>query len=662
MRKLLPILILLPLLVACPGTKAPEVNQSPTARFSFSASGLTVSFDGSASTDQDGSIINHAWTFGDGTNGNGATVTHTYSAAGSFTVSLTVTDDDGAQDVTQQIVTVTAPPTTGTLQGSLSFAGGASFRPGEVVVRFEDASLRTLSSELQVAGLTVQLAQPLALPGSGLYRNPSLDADQTMELVAQLSARPDVRHAEPNWLLHATAVTNDEFYSLQWHYPAMNLPAAWDITTGAAGTVVAVVDSGILWRQGDTVNSHPDLIGKVLPGFDFISDIGTAGDGDGRDDDPYDVGDSTDPTEGSTYHGTHVAGTIAAATNNGTGVAGVNWHASILPVRVLGLDGQGTFADILDGILWAAGLPVADPAVPLNPNPARIINLSLGGSNPCTPMFQEVMDLANGAGAILIAAAGNADVDVIGSVPANCHGVIAVGATGRDGTRASYSNFGTTLDVMAPGGEMATGVENGVLSLSFDDLGAADFDYWYQQGTSMAAPHVSGLASLMLALDPDLSSGQVLYALTKTAVPLSAGQCQRPSAAECGAGSVDALAALQLVQAGGIPEPEPPTPPEPIGRLRVAALRPAGDGFALAGNRDYPEPQTSYSFEASAGPAFVVAWIDSNGDGTVNSGDWYGELPEQITVPAGGTLSGLNITLTPLADDASVRTFDISGQ
>ena len=220
----------------------------------------------------------------------------------------------------------------------------------------------------------------------------------------------------------------------------------------------AVIDSGVL-------PGHPDLAPKLLPGYDFV-EADFSGDGDGRD------GDPTDP--GGSFHGSHVAGTAAAATNNGVGVAGVSWGARLLPVRVLGVEaGAGTLADAIDGILWSVGASV--PGVPRNPNPADVLNLSLGGPFLCSQAqgFQEAFYRAAAAGASVVVAAGNDNDDASYFTPSSCGGVLVVGATTFRNERAPYSNFGARLDVMAPGGNLnedadGDGFPDGVLSSVFD--------------------------------------------------------------------------------------------------------------------------------------------------------------------------------------------------
>jgi serine protease len=248
-----------------------------------------------------------------------------------------------------------------------------------------------------------------------------------------------------------------------------------------------------------------------------------------------------------------VAGTIAAATNNGTGVAGVSWGAKILPVRVLGVDG-GSTSDIIDGILWAAGVPIV--GVPFNENPAQIINLSLGGAGLCETesSLQRAFDQVNAKGTIVVVAAGNENVEAAETVPASCSGVITVGATTRPtvsnpfGTRASYSNFGPRVDVMAPGGNHdASSTVNDVLSLGKNDT-THQFIYDYKAGTSMATPHVAGVLALLKSKTPSLNFSRALSILKRTAHPLTTTQCTGTGTAklpsDCGAGQIDAQRAL----------------------------------------------------------------------------------------------------------------------
>ncbi|WP_428266327.1 S8 family peptidase [Haliangium sp.] len=440
----------------------------------------------------------------------------------------------------------------------LSQLGEAEFVPGDVIVAYRTdlvvAKAARDLSEIQAAGATLQSVQPLALPGTHVYRAAGADRARTIAMIEELNQRPDVLYAQPNFIYHPLRVPNDEFVQFQWHYESINLPGAWDITVGDAGTVVAVVDTGILFDPNDSSRSHPDLAGKVLPGFDFISDTQISRDGDGRDGNPFDPGDT--PGGQSSYHGSHVSGTIAAATDNQVGLAGVNWSARILPVRALGVGG-GSSLDILDGIRWAAGLQVT--GVPDNPTPADVINLSLGGTAQCSPFEQQIYDQVSAKGTIVVVAAGNENQNAANVSPASCSGVITVGATDFLDQRAPYSNFGARIDIMAPGGDMNASFANsdfpdGVLSLGLDDSNG-EFVFNFLQGTSMAAPHVAGVVSLMKGLRPELTTAEAVSILRATSRPLSAIDCKRSSATDCGAGLIDAQAALQALLNGELPPP-----------------------------------------------------------------------------------------------------------
>ncbi len=370
-------------------------------------------------------------------------------------------------------------------------------------------------------------------------------ADTLVELAALLQNDPAVQYADPvlrRFAQMQAAPPDDPYFGDQWNLTdplsGIDIAAAWNLQQGTAPITVAVVDTGIL--------PHPDLDGKVLPGYDFISDPEQARDGTGRDADPRDEGDWTDsgdcgglPAAGSSWHGTFVAGLIAAATNNGIGIAGVNANARILPVRALGHCG-GTDEDIFEAMLWAAGAPIA--GVPPNPNPAKVINLSLGGYGACAQSIQEAVNDAMAHGAIVVAAAGNASDDVSSFAPANCSGVITVGAHNRSGERSFYSNFGRRIDVSAPAGD--GGSADSIVSVSnAGGTTPGDASYGHGIGTSFSAPLVAGTASLMLGRNPLLTAGQVLSVLQGTARAFSGtSPCRLGNL--CGVGMLDAGLAL----------------------------------------------------------------------------------------------------------------------
>ena len=368
-------------------------------------------------------------------------------------------------------------------------------------------------------------------------------------LAQQLTASPDVLYAEPDAILQPTLEPTDPSYSRTWHlwgvtptnYGA-NLPAAWNITTGSASIVTAIIDTG-----GRL--THEDLAGRTPtgnPGYDMITDVAIANDGNGRDADPSDPGDYVTPAEAtadcgssnSSWHGSHVGGTIGARANNGKGIAGINWVSPLLFVRVLSKCG-GYSSDIIDGMRWAAGLSVT--GVPSNPNPARVMNLSLGGSGPCSTAVQTAVNAVTATGAVVVVAAGNENDDAANAQPASCANVITVAATAKDGNRAYYSNYGSLVELAGPGGDST--VDSGVYStVDRGTYGPAGDAYASYQGTSMATPHVAGIVSLMLSANPALTSAQVLQILQKTVTPFPASSTCRGI---CGAGIVNAGAAVE---------------------------------------------------------------------------------------------------------------------
>ncbi|MBD8725359.1 S8 family serine peptidase [Oxalobacteraceae sp. CFBP 13708] len=355
-----------------------------------------------------------------------------------------------------------------------------------------------------------------------------------------------IEYAEPDRIMTHSATPTDPRYNDQWHYydtvGGLRLPAAWDISTGT-GVVVAVIDTGY--------RPHADLSGQILPGYDFISTAAIGNDGNGRDNDASDPGDGITAgacgggqpfsDQPSSWHGTHVAGTVAARTNNGAGVAGVAYNAKILPVRVLGKCG-GYTSDIADAITWASGGTVS--GVPANPNKARVLNLSLGGGGACSATMQNAVNGARARGAVVVAAAGNSAMDVSNASPANCTGVIVVAATGRTGGRARYSNFGTLVALAAPGGDGASGV---LSTLNSGRSGPLADTYALYQGTSMAAPHVAGVAALMLAANTNLTPDVIATQLKSTARAFPA------SCTGCGAGIVNAAAAAAWAKNSAAP-------------------------------------------------------------------------------------------------------------
>ncbi|MEO6024886.1 MAG: S8 family serine peptidase [Burkholderiales bacterium] len=399
---------------------------------------------------------------------------------------------------------------------------GAQFVPRELLVKYKNsvsiesqalkhnlAPMRHVWNEAYLMklatlyrALAVTKGGPEKVNGPGHEENEAVAA--TLEALRKLRKDPTIDYAEPNYIRHAAAVPSDEFYKFQWHYPAINLPEAWDIaTTRGANTIIAVIDTGIL-------SQHPDLKNQLVSGYDFISDPTNAADNDGRDANPEDPGDGLRAGE-SSYHGTHVAGTIAAETNtDGKGVAGIAWNAKIMPLRVLGTKG-GTDVDIIEAIKFAARLDTAP--IPSPPVKADVINMSLGGAGR-SQTTQDVITNARAAGVIIVAAAGNDNSSEL-FYPASYDGVISVSAVTYDLKRAPYSNFGTKIDIAAPGGDTSAdlngdGFADGILSTLKDDSSTpARFNYVFYQGTSMASPHIAGVIALMRGLNPGLTPEDV---------------------------------------------------------------------------------------------------------------------------------------------------------
>lgn len=410
----------------------------------------------------------------------------------------------------------------------------------------------------QQTGESVDYVRSMGLPRTHVFRisdqvgrvqtmNSQRRAEQIMEA---LRNDPNVEMVEENRLYQPQVTPNDPQYSQQWHYyeatGGANTPGAWSQGITGQGVVVAVLDSGY--------RPHVDLAANILPGYDMISDPFIANDGDGRDSDARDPGDWVNAgacgggqpvqSQPSSWHGTHVAGTIAAVTNNGQGVAGVAYDSRVVPVRVLGRCG-GMTNDIADGILWAAGVNV--PGVPANPNPASVINMSLGGMGGCQSTMQQAINTARNQGVTVIVASGNSNTNANNFSPGNCNGVINVASTNRGGSRAYYSNTGTSVTIAAPGGAQSFANDpEGVLSTynTGTTTPAAD-SYRFSQGTSMAAPHVAGVAALVKQALPSATPNQVAQILTSTARSFP-GTCNG-----CGAGIVDAGAAVALALGNG---------------------------------------------------------------------------------------------------------------
>jgi serine protease len=481
------------------------------------------------------------------------------------------------------------------------------YRTAPATAAAQTSQLR--GTELSAArfGVAMSRVRTTALGSHVLKANRQLSIAEAEQLARDIAASdPNVEYAEPDRIMRRTFTPNDTRYNEQWHYfeaaGGINAPPAWDKSTGA-GVVTAVIDTGY--------RPHADLAGNILPGYDFISDAFVANDGNARDSDASDPGDWINPSEcgpgdpaafeSSSWHGTHVAGTIAALTNNSSGVAGIAFNAKVVPARVLGKCG-GFTSDIADAIIWTSGGTVA--GVPNNANPAKVLNISLGGGGSCGTTTQNAINSARSRGASVIVAAGNSNANSANFSPANCNGVVTVAAVGRNGGKALYSNFGATVEVAAPGG---SGGANSVLStLNSGLMGPGSDNYALYNGTSMATPHVVGVVALMLSVKPTLTPDQVTTILQSTARAFPA------TCSQCGSGIVNANAAVDAAIGG-----TPPDPPVTIAEV---------------------EPNNSRT------AAQLISTDNTTVNGTMGStsdNDYY-----RLTLPAGATLVA---TLTPNA-------------
>ena len=421
------------------------------------------------------------------------------------------------------------------------------------------------------------------------------------------SAPPGLLSVEPDRLMQASLTPNDPQLANLWGVagPAqsngvagVNAMAAWDTVSGA-GAVVAIIDTGY--------RPHADLSGQVVAQYDFISDTTNSNDGGGRDGDAQDPGDYRAQGQcgasasTSSWHGTHVAGTVAAVGNNALGVVGVAYGAKLVIARVLGACG-GYTSDIADAIVWASGGAVS--GVPTNSQPAQVINMSLGGQYPCSasPTLQSAITSARSRNTTVVVAAGNSSMDAGNFSPASCTGVISVASVGEAGGRAYYSNYGTGVDIAAPGGSSGSG--RTILSTYNSGSTTPGSDsYAYLQGTSMACPHVAGVAGLLYALNPALTPDEVESAITSTARAFPA------SCSGCGSGLADAALALASITPGP-------------GRLSFSASSVAGTEGGSS---------VTITVRRSGGDAGAVGVSYASANGTATAGSDYNA--------ASGTLS-----------------------
>lgn len=430
--------------------------------------------------------------------------------------------------------------------------------PTRFIVEYKD-DVPTNNPEERVSVLNE--ATPDALPdvtevretedGSVVTTDRVLSGEEVHQFIQDAMNTGKVEHIEEDVRMYAMGAPNDPQYKQQWHLngsAGSSIDTAWaKATKQGAGQTIAVIDTGI--------TAHPDLDGNVKGGYDFISEAKDARDGDGWDPNPSDEGDYNDGSScggggqasNSSWHGTHVAGISAALSDNGTGVASVAPKATIQPIRALGPCG-GYSSDIIAAINWASGGEVS--GAKKNPNPATIINMSLGGQGKCSQSYQKAITDARSRGTVVVVAAGNESQDAANVQPASCDGAITVAASGPRDQKSSYSNYGRPVDVTAPGGDDQQG--GGILATYNDGkTRPGQPGYSSLQGTSMATPYVAGVAALIRAENPSMTPDQVAARLRESTRPLK-GSCNG-----CGTGIVDPAKAVGEGGGGGDDGREP---------------------------------------------------------------------------------------------------------
>ncbi|WP_242104717.1 S8 family serine peptidase [Lysobacter sp. M2-1] len=490
----------------------------------------------------------------------------------------------------------------------------------------ERANPGAAAASLKSAGRAVAATQGRAL-GVGYLRRMAVGADvvradrkldrvEAEALMRQIAANPNVEYVEIDKLNKPVFTPNDTRFGEQFGFGTgaggTYATQAWDVTSGA-GSVVAVLDTGI--------TNHSDLNANILPGYDFIIDTAVAADGNGRDSDPSDPGDAYGGYP-SSWHGTHVAGTVAAVTNNSKGVAGMAFSAKVVPVRVLG-KGGGYDSDIADAVIWASGGSVS--GVPANANPAEAINLSLGGQGTCGSAMQSAINGAVGRGTTLAIAAGNSNANTSGFSPANCNNVIAVGSVTSTGARSSFSNYGAIVDVAAPGSSILSTLNSGT-------AGPGAESYASYSGTSMATPHVAGV----IALIQSVSATPKTPAEVETIIKNTARAFPSTPSQPIGTGILQAKAAVDAAGGGGGNVAPVANFTSSVSGLTVSFTDTSSDSDGSIASRSWnfgdgtSSTATNPSKTYAAAGTYTVTLTVTDDDGATNT------KSSQVTVGSGG--------------------------
>jgi len=453
----------------------------------------------------------------------------------------------------------------------------ASYVPGRLVVKFR-GELSTAKRAARLSQLGLAAGKHIAGIDVELVDVPE---GQELALAAQLRRDPTVLYAEPDYIVYALRTPNDTHYGeYQWNMRHIGMESAWNVTTGASSTVIAIVDSGV-----DL--THPDLASKLLSGYDFVNDDSNPQDDEG--------------------HGTHVAGIAAALSNNGLGVAGVSWDSKILPIKVLNNAGYGDASVVAQGIWWAAD------------QGAQIINLSLG-SNTYSNVLKSAVDYAYSKGCLIVAAAGNEYQEGNPpSYPAAFPHVLAVGAVGDRDERARYSNTGAYVDVVAPGGNPSNDLDpdwnHWILSTYWRGSG---YEYVGIVGTSQAAPHVAGLAALIWSVNPTLANDQVEALIVSTSMDLGNTGWDETF----GWGRINAAAAVTRAQQGA-PTPTPTATPS---CATFSAIDTPAEGDTVSGVVNVTGWVANFQSAYGTGISDVEIWLDGLRLGRATYGIWRQDI------------------------------------